>query len=324
MPVTNLPLYSHQWVQSKIFSAVLTETKILSYLKAFNLVQRIPKGVENYQYSKIKEMTPGQISLDIMDMPTAALKFTSQTAQLAYFTTRVSIPKNMADAYQNNQLYNTGDLAQLTIDNVIKNFVVQIDKFLAWGDAMSTGDLRDPQKLLQGKGNFKGIFNGGTTFNGGIGGDNDLTAAGDFIHTVYQGIANLKNANFTSNMYFLFSDIETKMASAQGAHLITTNAFNTEQSYILKEIEGVRDWLATPNMADASGNHYLLVTTPRAGPTGENQPNYRLLTSYDFEVIPLYNGGYSPNLTRDFAIIWSGALDIINKDAFQVTGALTI
>ena len=194
----------------------------------------------------------------------------------------------------------------------------QVDQFLARGDAFKDPIAGD---FMAGAGLFLGLFNGGTAFTAGLGSDDVVNAAGDYISSFSRAKKALKKASFEKRKYMIMSDLDVEDAAQQGANLYVTYTPITEYRAIMERPD-VAGWIASHNFIDAAETDYkMLVTTPF---TSEGKPAYRLLQGFNFRAIPLYGGALNGKLQYEVAVLWSGVLEFLFADSVQVSGTLTI
>ena len=313
-----------QLIQSKLEHASYAQVKLLGWLKTIGAVRNIGEGLIKHTITKIEKMEPGEIVSSFSALPNNVPRFTEQTTNLLTLGAKISIPMNVLDQWKNNKLIDV----QLTdiINEQIKSLTVQIDQFIAYGDSFKTartGDKNAAEDFA------KGIFNGGTTFAAGDGEDDDMTAAGDYQSTVSNAIQALENAGFESKIgYYMFSDNATYHKAERGVHQLKTVIFTDERKAI-DENKDIISWVQSPHFTNPSGEHRIVITNPFTNvvPNGGNKKSefaYRLIQGYALKVIPLLGGSLDANLNYTYAVIWSGAMEIINSAAIQSSGALTL
>jgi hypothetical protein len=228
----------------------------------------------------------------------------------------------------------SGSLIAQAISQQLKAFVQQVDNFLFWGDDMASVNVLDNAARLA-AGTFTGMLNGftpvktGSNTGGGTGGDDNVSAANDYWDTVTNCITSLKKAGHNSKQYIIFSDLNTYDAAGQTNNFYST-AGGHENDFVIRRTD-VASWVASPNAYDNSGTDYrMCVTTPEfstIGPTGNlmksNAKPYRLLQGYNFELVPLFNGGLDMQFNTNIGVLWSGVIEETYATAIQRTGALT-
>ena len=310
-------------IERKIHNASWNATKLLNFFRVHNgLILNIGRGQIKHTITKWEKMKPGQISGSLQDLPDSHGRLTETTTTLAMLATKVVIPVQMRDAWASTDRVGVGDMLDQTVQKQLLAMYQQVDQFIANGDAMKTPLTND---FAAGEGKFTGLFNGFTSFSGGIGEDDDVTAAGDYLATFLNAKTDLKNAGFDSAKYFILSDVDTAAGAEQGNNLYTTYIPTTEKDIIMKR-EDVIDWIDTPTALTASSEKKMVILTPYTStPDGaQGSPAFRLIQGYDFAVIPLYNGGLGPTMAYEIAVVWSGALEEIHSEAVRNTGALTL
>ena len=318
--------YMSQIIQSNIEYTTYAQIKLLGFFKSLpGGIKNIGKGIEKHIFTQIQKMEPGEVVSDLSALPTNAPRFSETTTSLLTLGTRLSIPKMVMDRWANNNLVKVQ--LQQVVNEQMKAMGVQIEQFLAWGDSFKNPHTDDRNA---GQSFATGLFNSGTTFGGGDGADNDMTAAGDYLSTVSNGVKALKNAGHEGSKYWIFSDVDTYHQATLGVHQLKSTVFDDELNNILGKDKPykVAAWLDSPNFIDSTGAKYrMVITNPFINPnpeTNESMPAYRLLNGYNMELTPLYNGGLSAAGTYDWIILWSGALEIISATALQNTGDLTL
>jgi len=310
-------------IQAELVHASYTRAKLLGWFKAIGNIRNIGKGIINHVTTKIEKMEPGEIIADLSALPVSVPRFSEQTSSLLTIGTKVAIPKDVLDRYNNNNQISI-DLADI-IETQLKAFTEQIDQFLAYGDSYltkRTGDINAAMSIAT------GIFNGGTAFGAGDGADNNMSAAGDYQSTVSLGMQALEAAGFESEIgYYMFSDNVTYHTAERGVHQLNTYDFTNERMAIDKN-PGIRKWIYSSHFTDVSSHRRIVITTPYSRPVpdgGDKQTfAYRLLQGYELEVTPFYNGGLGPNGRYEWMILWSGAIEVLNAGAIQMSGNLTL
>ena len=305
-------------VQQNLEYTAYSKAKLLNWFKTMGNVTPIGKGMISHEFTKIEKMEPGEITIDFHTLPDSAAKFTPQTTDICRIGAKLRVPKTHLDAYASNNQINVGLQDLLNVQ--LGAFTKQIDGFLAYGDAMPSSRTGD---VAVGQGKYTGLFNTPTAVSAGDGEDDNMSAAADYISTHNKFAKLLEDADHGAEKYFMISDNQTYRKSAQGNHLLTTHAFNSEQAYMLNHPE-IADWIQGPNITNNDGDSRILLTNPvyAKGPTLEQTMfNYRMLESYPVEVLPLYGGYLSGNVAYEFAVIWAGAFEMVNSDSVKVSGA---
>ncbi|HEC64750.1 hypothetical protein LCGC14_0371370 [marine sediment metagenome] len=282
------------------------------------LTRSIPEGLLTYETTLWEKLKPGKIGADIYDLPQNTPGFKVQEAKIMVLGTKIVLGYTDVLRWKNNrQINGGGEMMGRVVNQQMKALYQQVDQFLARGDAFKSPVAGD---FMAGAGVFTGLFNGGTTFAGG-GGDDVMTAAGDYIATFARAKKALKKAAFEKKKYMIFSDVDVEEAAQQGTNLYTTYTPITEYRAIMERPD-VAGWIASHQFIDQAETDYkMVVTTPY---TSEGKPAYRLIQGFDFRMIPLYGGALNGALQYEVAVIWSGALEFLFTDAAQVTGTLTL
>jgi hypothetical protein len=319
MSYANLTDRQLQIIQRRIMSASWNATQFYSYFQAHKgLVNNVGKGIITHITTKWEKMKPGQISRGFQDLPDSHPRFTEVTTTLCELATKVVIPVQERDAWASNNQVGSGDKVQQTIQKQILALTNQVDQFLAQGDLMKT-PLADDKAAGESK--YTGLFNGFTTLGGGDGGDNNMTAAGDYISDFSNRVKALINAGFEAEKYIIMSDVDTWQAAQKGNNLYTGGStVSTEMDAVMAR-KDVQTWIKSPNAQNSSSQSQILVTTPY---TSMGEPAYRLHQGYNFDVIPLYGGGLGPSAMYEIIVAWSGAIEELHATAVQRSGSLTL
>jgi hypothetical protein len=310
-------------IQAELVSASYTQAELLGWFKAIGNIRNIGKGMLKSQITKIEKMEPGKVWSDLSALPNNVARFTEQTTSLLSLGVKVSIPLDVADRYANNSFISV-DMDDI-IQTQLKAFVEQIDQFLAYGDSYKTPHTGDKNA---GEGVANGLFNGGTTFAAGDGKDNNMTAAGDYQSTTANAKIALENAGFKNpDGYYMFSDNTTYHTAELGVHQLNTYTFTNERRAIDAD-KDIRKWIFSAHFTNPSAEKRIVITNPviNVDPKDPSKKTfaYRLITGYDLDIYPLYNGGLGPNGRYTWIILWSGALEILRAGAIQASGALTL
>lgn len=338
----NLTPYQLRWIDDRIHNIAWQRTKFLNFFEKSpgatmsrrsngsvvvdgGLVRSVDEGLEEIITTKWTKMKPGQIAGGLQDIPRNLIKIEQDSQPLMYLATKIAIPQNYMDAWENNQYIKAGNMLAQATDQAMSALVNQVDQFIAYGDDMKTPLSHD---YLKAAGKFTGLFNGFQSFSGGLGEDDVMTAAGDYIGTYVNGRENLKGQGLDAGPYFILSDNTTAAAAEQGNNLYTTYAPVTERRALIREygeIQGeLGGWIDSINAFPGSNTsqNAICVTQPFISQRGEKiEPAYLLYVGYNFRVFPLWNGGLNDNLEREVAIVWSGRLQQINDYALYHTGA---
>lgn len=304
-----------QVIQQKIMGASWQRTKLLNYFRAHNgLIKNVGKGIIKHTTTKWEKLKPGQISAGFQDLPDSHGRLTEVASTLATLATKVVIPVQMVDAWGSNNLVGTGSMLSQTISKQLRALTNQVDQFIAYGDTMKT-PLTDDKAAGEEK--FTGMMNGFTTDSAGDGDDDNVNAAGDYIATFTEFSKVMKNNGFEVDKYFILSNVDTKTGAEQGNNLYTGGSTVATEYDAMMKREDVEDWIDSTNIENASGDNRIAVTTPY---TSEGEPAYRLLQGYDFNAIPLYNGGLGPSAMYEIIAVWSGCIESIHDYACVRSG----
>lgn len=310
-------------IQRELVSASYTQAELLGWFKAIGNIRNIGKGMLKSTITKIEKLEPGKVWSDLSALPTNVAKFTDQTTSLLSLGTKVAIPLDVADRFANNSFIDV-EMADI-IQTQLKSFVEQIDQFLAYGDSFKTPHTGDKNA---GEGVANGLFNGGTAFAAGDGEDNIMDAAGDYMSTVANGKLALENAGFKNpDGYYMFSDNTTYHTAEKGVHQLNTYTFTNERRAIDAD-KDIRKWIFSSHFLNPTSEKRIVITNPviNVDPRDPKKKTfaYRLITGYDLDIYPLYNGGLGDNGRYTWIILWSGALEILRAGAIQSSGALTL
>lgn len=282
------------------------------------LTRKIPEGMLTYETQLWEKLQPGKIGADIYDLPENTPGFKVQEAKIMVLGTKIVLGYSDILRWKNNKLINGGgDMMGRVVNQQMKALYQQVDQFVARGDAFKNPIAGD---FMAGEGLFTGLFNGGVTFAAG-GGDDIVSAAGDYIASFATAKKALKKASFEKKKYMIMCDLDVEEAMQQGNNLYVTYNPITEYRALLErpDVAGI---IASDNFIDQAGTDYkMLVTTPY---TSEGKPAYRLIQGFDFRAIPLFGGALNGKLQYEVAVIWSGALEFLFNAASQVSGTLTL
>lgn len=309
-----------KYIQQRIENATWQSTAFLRFFRNHEgLIKNVGKGhPKKHIFATFEKMNPGQISAGFHDLPDSHIRINETTTNLMLLATKVVIPQTWRDAWASNRLIGEGDMLTQVLNQQLSAFYNQVDQFIAQGDSMKD-PLTDDHSA--GESQYTGLFNGFTNLSAGDGGDDDVTAAGDYISTFTNYKNALKAAGFDAmHSYLIMSTIGTEAAAEQGNNIYTSNIPTTERDAIMAR-DDVADWIATTNAENASGEDQILVTAPY---TNEGDPNYRLVQGYSFDVFPLYAGGLGPTGMYELVVAWSGAIEEIRATSVQRSGALTL
>ncbi len=305
-------------IEAKIHPFVYRANQFLGYMKANKLIMPIPKGTTKFDTTIWEEMPPGQITRGFSDLPQSVAKLTTNTNIIMDLGIKIKIPKNFADAWKNNKIIPSAtDMLADVIFNQTEALRNQVDQFICQGD-----NMRDPLAgdELAGVGQFTGLFNGFTNLGAGNGKDNNTSASGDYISDFASRSIALKTAGFENQSYTIMSNLTVLEAAQATNNLFTTNTITTEWDAVMAR-EDVFKWIASVNAENSSNENQILVLAPR---TPKGAPNFRLLQGYNFDIIPLYNGGLGPDVQFEVVVFWSGAMEEIRATSVQRSGSVTV
>ena len=331
------------WLDDRIHAEAWNKTKFLNFFQKSpganvergptgslrvngGLTRSVEEGLEQIVITNWEKMKPGQIAGGLQDIPIQHIKLTQQTVNLMYLTTKISIPVNIIDAWNNNQFLKAGGMLSEAVDHAMMALVNQVDQFIAYGDDMKTPLSHD---MYQGAGDFKGLFNGFTSFTAGTA--NSVAAAGAFINSYINGRYALENEAFDTGPYFILSDNATFKAAESGNHVYTTVVPQTEARFMINEYSKngeIGDWISSTNAfpGSASTESRIAITQPFISQRGNViEPAMLLYIGYNFRVFPLWGGGLNGNnMSYEAAIAWSGRIQEINSKCLVRSGALTL
>ena len=348
--------YHLRWIDDKIHQEAWGQTKFLNWflssagpnavyrdpisgqqmIKDGGLVENIGEGLEDVVLTNFTPSAPGQVSGGIMDAPRQKIVLNQRSVKLMYLTTRLAIPQNLVDAWNNGRIMKAQDLMQTSVTKVLSALTNQVDQFICYGRDMKTSLSGDAWAgAPSGSGDFYGLFNHtGFQSYGAIGtSDNDVTAAGD-LYTLYKrGRTNLENNRYDSPPYFILSDNAAKAEFEGGSHVYTTVP-NTEYAAFMNQYgpQGtgeVAGWIQSPNAfaGSASTTSKICITQPFISQRGARvEPAYKLYLGYNFRIFWLYNGGLNSQLEHECVIVWSGRFEPVHATSYALykTGGLTL
>ncbi|MFW9872569.1 MAG: hypothetical protein ACFFG0_05650 [Candidatus Thorarchaeota archaeon] len=344
---SNLTPYQLRWIDERIHAEAWNKTKLLNFFQKSpgsnlergpnglrvngGLTRSVEEGLEEIVITNWEKMKPGQIAGGLQDIPIQKIKLTQQTVQLMYLTTKISIPVNIIDAWNNNQYIKAGGMLSEAVDHAMSALINQVDQFIAYGDDFKTPLSHD---IYQGAGDFTGLFNGFSDFTAGSA--NNVSAAGAYIKSYTTARKALEDSGFDTGPYFLLSDNATFNAAENGNNVYTSVVPQTEARFIINEY-GQRSglmppelggWISSTNAFPGSGTttSRMAVTQPYISQRGNViEPAMLLYIGYNFRVFPLWGGGINGNnMSYEAAIAWSGRLQEIDDACLVKSGSLTL
>lgn len=304
-----------------ILGYLLPGDELASYFEANNLRENVGKGQDRITYMKVQKPEGGILSPTIHNANTVVPAWEEVTTGLDYLVARIILSKQSVDKFSTGK-WLRGDLIRDTLDLVMPQMKNQFDQLLAWGyEYQDTPDALD----IYADSHITGIFNGGTAYGGGLGGDNDMQQADDYLDTVDGMIQALRAAYHKQEQYLLLSDENTWRYAGNENQFYSTVGI-TERQRIL-ERKDIKKWMHSPNFIDDSGVKYRMAMIAPLSPKivgGKGpQSNVSIYDSYDYDVLFDFNGGTS-NLNYVFYIIKGFKLVEHRSTAIQRTGTLTL
>lgn len=316
----NLSPNQVRFIQSEIEEQTWNNTLLRNFFEVNpGLIRQIPEGLLTYETQLWEKLQPGRIGADIYDLPQNTPGFKVQEAKIMVLGTKIVLGYGDVLKWRNNRLIDGGgDMMGRVINQQMRALYQQVDQFIARGDAMKNPLAGD---FMAGAGLFTGLFNGGTTFGAGDGGDDIMNAAGDYIASLATAKKALKKNGFEKQKYMIFTDVDVEEAAQQGTSLYVTYTPITEYRAVMERPD-VAGWIASHNFIDEAETDYkMVITTPY---TSEGKPAYRLIQGFNFRAIPLYGGALNGKLQYEVAVIWSGAFEFLFPQSAQVSGTLTL
>ena len=121
----------------------------------------------------------------------------------------------------------------------------------------------------------------------------------------------------------------SKTLAQQGANVWTTLGVQTEFDALIdakRKSGGLTTWIDSPNFVNSSDTDFMAIVNPYKNRRDQTKVStaFRLKQSYNFDVIPLYGGQLNGALRHEYAIIWSGAIEMEDTNSVQVSGSLTV
>lgn len=318
-------------IRSQILHQARTGTKMWEWFRANGLIENIGEGLRKNTTTIFKKPQGGEMGAGIHDVPTYRPEFQEVKVNLMYLTKLVQLSMDDVDAARKGGAIGGMNLIQEAIAEQMATMLQQIDQFLAWGDEMRTQLVGD---VINSQAEFVGLFNGGTQLQGGIGKDDDMQTAGDFLATGHNHKNALDAAGFPPP-YTMFTDQTTELYSKLENQFYSTVGI-TEKQRVLEETTGtgvkgaklpvIQQWIDSYNFLDKSAAKFRMVTTnPFSNKTvnGKRLTGYKLIQGYPLSAKPYHNGGLS-NGYYEILIVWSGAIEERDSTSIQRTGTLTL
>lgn len=312
----------HEYIQNYVKTFITVEPSLYDFFQQNGLVRNLPLGQDKLRYFTEEKPDGAQMSSSIHDANIITPEYKEATVGQLYLAGKAQISLQDALKFKTNQ-HIGGDLMKRTITSALRVIKNQVDQFLAYGD-----DMKDPVKAIdpfRGRGEFVGIFNGGTEINGGETDDGDMQAVNDYLATVHTMRKAMLTAGHKIPKFQLFSDLDTEYYATVGNQFYE-NVAMTERKRVM-ELDYIQDWMVSPNFIDYAQTAYRLAMVCPAQRTGKGEgdirPNMELIQSMPFYVHPEHGGGTN-NGYYEYLLIWCGALVIYHDTAVQRTGTLTL
>lgn len=305
-------------IQKKVFDAFYVEPTLYNYIRKSKVNNRkIKEGMKKFETWVWNKMKAGQVSMDLRNLPEDTLTHTKGSGRIVYLGSKLVITKEDQDAWRNTDFEGSGtDLIAKTLSSKLEALTNQLDQLLAYGYQMKTP--LDSQ-VLAAYSDVVGLLNGFTTSTGGIGGDNNMTAYGDYTNTITNFNKLFRNNGYGNGKYLILSDVDTK--SAMELHFVgATGVYEATQ---IMDIHGdkIDVWIDSPNATTSASAHRIAMAR-LTDPKG--QPTFRMVESYPLTIMPLYGGNLTSNLSREFAAFIGVGMEVIRSDGCIHTGDLTI
>lgn len=349
MSYTQATPYHLRWIDDKIHAEAWQQTKFLNWFLSSagpqgvyrdprtgqqtvngGLVEQIGEGLEDLVITNFTNTKPGQVSGGIQDAPRQKIVLNQRSVKLMYLTTRLVIPVNLVDAWNNGKIFKAQDLMQTSVTKVLSGLTNMVDQFICYGDDTKdqlTGDIN------AGAGEFQGLFNhsGFQTFAAGADADNNISATNDLFSSYLTARTSLENNKYDAPPYFILSDNATKAEFESHVYSAVPQkeftAFMNE--YGPNGIREVGGWIQSPNAfaGSATTTSRMCVTQPFISQRGKTlEPAYKLYIGYNFRIFWLYNGGLNNNLEYECVIVWSGRFEPIHETSYALykSGDLTL
>lgn len=313
-----------EYLEKQIQLESYIRTRMYSYFKTNKLISNVGPGLDEAITTILRKMKPGQISMGVQSLPDSHMRLDPITTKMCILGTVIVANVKDVDAWRHNSgaIGKNTNLISLAVAEQIQELYDMIDRFCFYGD-----DIQNPLDLddMVGAGAFTGVMNGFTAFQ--YGGDDDVTAAGDYIGVCDQAIKALKQGGWDADQYYIFSDLDTWNAAAAGNNFYATSAL-IERDRVIERAD-IRSWQASANAYDNAGTAYrMAIMSPQPSAASKGQLKrtkpHRLLQGYDFKVFPLYNGGLDRQLNYNIAIVHSLAIEETHPTSIQRTNSLTL
>jgi hypothetical protein len=312
----------HEYIQNYVKSFITVEPSLYDFFQTNGLIRQLPLGQDKLRYFTEEKPDGGQMSTSIHNTNVITPEYKEATVGQLYIAGKARISLQEALKFKSNQ-HIGGDLMKRTITSALRVIKDQVDQFLAYGD-----DMKNPVSAIdpfKGRGEFLGIFNGGTELAGGEGGDNDMQAENDYLSTVHKMRKAMLTAGHKIPKYQLFSDLDTEYYATEGSNFYS-NVGISEYKRVM-DLPYIQDWMVSPNFIDYAQTAYRMVMVCPAQRTGKGagdiRPNLELIQSMPFYVHPEHGGGTNDGY-YEYLLIWCGALLIYHDTAVQRTPTLTL
>jgi hypothetical protein len=296
------------------------------YFQSNGLIRNLGDGIDKINYLEANEIDGGRMASSIHQHNIVTPEWKEVKVSFLYLNTLIRISRQDVDKHRNGQRLR-GDLIKDTMDMVIPTMVNQIDQFCAWGDRMK--DSLTALDKYRNSDTFTGLFNSGTTLQGGADTDDDMTTLGDYRYTAGAMRNALRAAAHEMNQYMLLSDLQTSLIADIGANHQYTNVGISEHQRVMEK-KYIKDWMDSDNFIDSSEAKYrMAMIAPKQinpSPIGGKgiTNNFELLVGYPFRVMPVYGGQMDIDKYFNWAVTWSGAFVVYKDTAIQHTGDLTL
>lgn len=314
-----------EYLEKQIQLESYIRTRMYSYFKTHGLIKPVGPGLDEAITTILRKLKPGQISMGVQSLPDSHIRLDPITTKIAILGTVIVANVKDVDAWRHNSgaIGKNTNLISLAVAEQIQELYDMVDRFCFYGD-----DILNPldNEDWVGAGDFTGVLNGFTVVAAG-GGDDDMTAAGDYIATCDSAIKALKKAGWDSDQYYLFSDLDTWAAAAAGTSFYTANG-TIERDRVIERAD-IRSWQSSANAYDNAGTAFrMAIMSPQSSGASKGALKrtlpHRLLQGYDFKIFPLYNGGLDRQLNYNIAIVHSLAIEETHPTSIQRTATLAL